>query len=280
MSYKNQSEIDLAKILRAVVKYKKSFLAVVVLFVASSAAVSFVIPKKYKSEITLSLASPAFENASKKNFSGIASLVGIGGIAQSDSSTIYMAKLKSRFIKQQFIESNSLLPLLYSDNWDKSEKSWISDSVPKMWEAVRFFDKEVLNIRTDKETGLVSLSITWYDAEIAKQWADAFVVLANATLKKEFDEKKGKNLEFLKEQLTNTSNVAVRNSLNSLIEEELKKAMLSHGSDEFAFNTIDPAVIPSKPFYPKKVIFILIGLILGIIVGAGLALYVDKRVAQ
>tara|TARA_R110002073_G_scaffold335924_1_gene529500 strand:+ start:1765 stop:2607 length:843 start_codon:yes stop_codon:yes gene_type:complete len=280
MSKSDHIEIDLAVVVKTVVKQKVIFLSMVMISVLIAVVASFTVTKKYRSEITLSLNSSSFNNSGAKKLSGIASLVGIGGVSQSDDSTIFIAKLKSRFMKREFIESHSLLPLLYKDIWDEAQKTWRNDTVPKMWDAVRLFDKEVLNIRTDKETGLLNLSIEWNDAEIAKQWADAYVVLVNRTLKKEFDDEVDKNLEFLKEQLASTTNSSVRNSLNSLIEEELKKAMLSNGSAEFAFKTLDPAVIPSRPYSPRKVIFVLVGLILGMILGTGLAMYIDKRDTQ
>jgi uncharacterized protein involved in exopolysaccharide biosynthesis len=57
--------------------------------------------------------------------------------------------------------------------------------------------------------------------------------------------------------------VELRSVIYSLIESEIKKAMLARGDIEFALRVVDPAVVPEKPSSPKRWLWMLGGGILG-----------------
>jgi hypothetical protein len=108
------------------------------------------------------------------------------------------------------------------------------------------------------------MTIRWKSPQQVANWANGLVKLANDYLRSRAIEDSERNIAYLKDQAAKTSIIGVQNAINSLLESEMKKAMLAQGSREYALKVIDPAVVPEKRSSPVPVLWILTGFLLGL----------------
>ena len=71
----------------------------------------------------------------------------------------------------------------------------------------------------------------------------------------------------MEQQLDNTDVADIRDILFQLIEEQLKIGLLAQTRQEFALETIDPALAPEEKIAPKRALIAIIGTLLGAILG-------------
>jgi uncharacterized protein involved in exopolysaccharide biosynthesis len=157
--------------------------------------------------------------------------------------------------------------VLFSSKWDAVNKKWKDTNpskVPTLWQGNQYFKKSVRNVTTDAKSGLVTVTIKWKDANVAAKWANDLIRMTNAYLRAKAIHESDVNMAYLNDQALKTDIVTVRQGIYSMLEDEINKAMMAKGTEEFALKVIDPAVAPEKPSSPKPVTWTLTGLFLGI----------------
>lgn len=82
-----------------------------------------------------------------------------------------------------------------------------------------------------------------------------------------------RNVAYLNEHLTNTSVVAVQNSISTLLENQIKKIMLAQGTDQYAFRVIDPALPPERSSFPKRIVWGILVSFIGLTVSIAFAIF-------
>lgn len=265
----------------------------IVLITAAAAligvATALLLPEKFESSVVLA---PAGDESGSKlggagallsQFGGLASLGGIslggGGGRKSEA----VATLASGALTEAFIRDRDLLPILFEDDWDAATKTWtIRDprKQPTPWKAEKFFREEVRVVSEDKKTGLVTLTITWTDPELAAQWATELVARTNATLRARAIADAQRSLDYLNEQLKKTSVVELQTAIYGLIESQIKQIMVANGSEEFAFRIIDPARVSEKRSSPKRPQIMILSTFFGLVLGCGLAFGLPRKLPQ
>src|SRR5258707_872970 len=83
------------------------------------------------------------------------------------------------------MQANELLPVLFHNKWDSTAHKWKSDRkdyVPTLADGYKLFDNSIRTVIENRKTNLTSLSITWEDPKLAKQWADGLVNATNDLL--------------------------------------------------------------------------------------------------
>jgi uncharacterized protein involved in exopolysaccharide biosynthesis len=187
----------------------------------------------------------------------IASLAGVNLDSGSGADREAKAVLQSRSLVQEFISKNNLINVLIPH----------ASKPPTMWLAVKAFKDGLLTIREDKRTGLVTIDVDWEDPAVAAKWANGFVALANERLRVRAIDEATRNIAFLNAQIPQTSVVEVQRAIYNLIESETKTLMLANVRVEFAFTVIDPAVPPERKYRPKRSLYVLFGLFMGLAIG-------------
>jgi hypothetical protein len=232
-------------------------------------AISFTMPREYRASILLSPVTQRADasghfgglSALESSIGGFASLAGIGTPGETAKNEA-LAVLQSEALTEKYISDNHLLPVLYPEKWDRERQTWkVSDPKqrPTLWKANRFFDKNVRKITTSGKTGLVTMTITWTDPLVATKWANDMVRLTNDYLRGKALAESQRNIDYLNGQAARTSVVEVRQAIFSLLRNEIDRAMLARGSDEYAFKVLDPAVEPEMAYSPVKKIWALVG---------------------
>ena len=230
-------------------------------FAAISVAYALLATEWYQAEVVISPTDKRAAGTGLGGLGGLASLAGVslsglngGGVQEP------LAVLKSKGYARQFISEKGLMPALFCQGgWFVNRKD--------IRDAVRIFEDKVRAVDQDKKTGLVTVTMTWTDANVASQWANDYVTLLNARLRTDAIHESERNLDYLNKEIVSTQMVAVQQSLGRVIESETQKMLIARGNDEFAFKVIDPATPPNRRYSPRRSIVVLISTFVGGLLG-------------
>ncbi|MDP2573114.1 Wzz/FepE/Etk N-terminal domain-containing protein [Vibrio penaeicida] len=289
-------EIDLRELFSALWKGKWVIILFTIVFAAGGVFYALSQPNTYKATAILAATSDNGKGgmaAMAAQFGGLASLAGINlGGGGTDNKAMALAVLQSRQFINAFIHKHDLLvPLMASISWhkgsgeleldselyDSTAKQWIrqvaleQSVIPTDWEAHKAF-KEILSSSEDKISGLVSLSIAHYSPIIAQQWVELLIIDLNEWMKDKSLNETQRNIGYLEQQLKKTNIADMRTVFFQLIEEQTKNLMLAEVETEFAFKTIDPAVVPEEKAGPKRALICVLGALLGGMLGVTIVL--------
>lgn len=289
-------EIDLRELLSAIWKGKWLIILVTCVFAAAGVAYALSQPNTYKADVVLASSNDGGKGgmaAMASQFGGLASLAGINmGGGSTDNKAMALAVLNSRQFINAFITKYQLLvPLMASEKWnqetgelqinpelyDSEKQVWIREvkanrsADPTDWEAFKQF-KTLVAVAEAKDSGLVTLSITHLSPVIAQQWAELLVQELNAWMKNKSLNDTKRNIGYLNQQLEKTQVADMRSVFFQLIEEQTKNLMLAEVENEFAFQTIDPAVIPEEKAGPKRALICVLATLLGGMLGVAVVL--------
>jgi uncharacterized protein involved in exopolysaccharide biosynthesis len=212
-------------------------------------------------------------------YSGLADLAGISLASGGGDAEVAIATLKSRALVEPFIQEAGVLQKLYAGQWDAEARRWTEDDpddIPSVWEGYNDFTKDILTVLENKKTGLVTIAIEWGDPVEAQQWVTELIARTNRSLKDKAIQEGERNLAYLESQTRAIGQVELKQAVYGLVEAELKKVMLAKGGDEFAFKTIDPAVVPKKKIWPKRALICVFGFLLG--VTSGIVMVLTRKV--
>jgi uncharacterized protein involved in exopolysaccharide biosynthesis len=245
------------------------------------------LPNIYRSEALLAPASSSSGGLGglAKQYGGLASLAGISlpGGGSEDKTALGLEVMKSRRFIAEFIEHHDLLvPLMASNGWDpltgdliidnkiyeSAAGKWIRDvpppkrPEPSLQEAHQKFEK-LLSITEDKKSGFISLSIKHYSPIVAQQWVVWLIEDINNTLREQDVAEAERSIAYLKQQVATTLLTDLQSMFFELIQSQTETIMLAKVRQEYAFKTIDPAVVPEEKFEPQRALICVLGALFG-----------------
>ncbi len=193
---------------------------------------------------------------------GLAALAGISMEGGAGTKQQDMEYLRSRQFTSEFLQDEQLLPILFADEWDSTRRTWKDERRPRtLSQGVRYFNREVRALSETKETGMITLTITWTDRKLAERWANGIVDRVNARLRQRAILEAEASIRYLELELQKTNIVELRQSIYRLIEGQIKAVMLANVRKQYAFKVIDPAVVPdgSDLVRPRKLVMTALG---------------------
>ena len=202
--------------------------------------------------------------------SGLAALVGINVGAQTSNVEEALAVLRSREFTMRFMNDEKIVPKIFRDDWDKGAQQWKAGvKPPTSSRAFKIFDSEMRQIVQNRKTGLVSLHIDWTSREEAARWANLLVQRLNDEMRQRAINDANVSLRYLEKELEANATVEVRQSINRLIEAQIKQRMLANVNQEYAFRVIDQAVVPEidEAIRPQRRKIVIVGALLGMLLG-------------
>lgn len=260
-----EDEIDLLELIGTLLKAWKVIVGITLVCTGLAIVYALNIPDVFKAE---SLLAPAEEeksavSSSLGQFGGLAAMAGIS-IPSSSNIERVLATLETREFLKKFISSQKLLPIIFDDLWDESSNSWkliegqekltVEDGILPLQGAIEV-DQE--------KSGLITLSISWKDPDIAAQWANYLVKQLNEQLRQKAIADSKKRVGYLEQELAKTTLQDMRAVLYNLLESEKQKAMLANVNEDFALEVIDPAVAPDTREKPKRKLIVALGGVCG-----------------
>ena len=276
-------ELSLIDLFKVLAKYKYLIIILTLLATYSAYYYTQTLPTVYKAEVLMIPVSGGVNNSVglSSNLSGLASMAGIslgGGSSAGAEGDQALARLITRsFLMNHIIEKN-LKPVLYEDQWIKTEKQWV-DKEPSDREASEFLQGMMsISMNPRDAVGLVTLSLEWKNPIKFNAIADIannLVSSMNIHAKRRAIEEAKNSISFLEKELERTSILNSQIILYNLIEQQTAKVMMANVRDEFVFTLIDPAVIPSRAETKPVLIIIFIGAALGIFFGSFIAISIN-----
>ena len=282
----NDQEVDLAVFFSIVWDFKKLIIIVTTIFAILSVIIALSIPNVYRSEVLLAPVQSHNSGLSSSlgNLGGLASLAGIslpssGGSKKDEALAILQS---NEFIENFIVKRRILVPLMAAEGWDKATdqlkinpsiynvktQKWVAGlnkpTSPSLQKAVRNF-RNISTVANDAKTGFVTLYIDSYSPNAAKEWVDWLVQDINEHMRIDEASRATKSLEYLNEQMSNTTISEIKYVLSELIKSETQIIMLSKSSPEYIFKTLDPAIAPEVKLKPRRSIICIIITIAGFI---------------
>ena len=266
----SDDEIDLFDLIRILHRSWKLIIGSVLFCAILAFVLALMSPDVFKAEVLLVPVKDENQGipSSMNQFGGLVALAGIN-IPGSSNMERVMATLQSRKFLKYHIENRNVLAQIYDKQWDKERNEWMlgpgqeEPSVDSGYSSLR----SAISIDEDKQTGLITLSVSWHDPEVAAIWANDLVKQLNERLRAQAIQDSQKRVGYLQEELAETSLKNRKDVLYNLLESEEQKAMLAKVNEYFALEVIDPAVVPEVRLKPKPRLMIAIGCICGFLVG-------------
>ena len=266
----SDDEIDLFDLIRILHRSWKLIIGSVLFCAILAFVLALMSPDVFKAEVLLVPVKDENQGipSSMNQFGGLVALAGIN-IPGSSNMERVMATLQSRKFLKYHIENRNVLPQIFDKLWDKEKNEWILEpgqeepSVDSGYSSLR----SAISIEEDKQTGLITLSVSWHDPEVAAIWANDLVKQLNERLRAQAIQDSQKRVGYLQEELAETSLKNRKDVLYNLLESEEQKAMLAKVNEYFALEVFDPAVVPEVRLKPKPRFMITIGCICGFLVG-------------
>ena len=223
-------------------------------------------------------------NSIGSSLGSLGNLAAIAGVNVGGASTLTeesLAILESRSFTESFIRDKNLLPLFFDDKWDSSLKRWTVGKArePTLAQGVKYFNRNVRSVIQNKKTGMITLTVDWRDPVKAAQWANEIVQRLNGEMRSRAKAKADASLEFLQQELAATMVLETRDSINRLIEGQIRQRMLANVSQEYAFRVVDTAMVPDATDIerPKKMLLIAVGGLIGLSIGILTALALGRK---
>jgi uncharacterized protein involved in exopolysaccharide biosynthesis len=261
----DEDEIDLLELIRTLLQAWKTIVGITILCAGLAVAYAHYAPEVFKAETLLAPAQEEKSVASSalSQFGGLAAMAGVSIPSDSNVERV-LATLETRVFLKKFIEEKKLLPVIFEDFWDADSNSW---KLPADQEAFISEDgisslRGAIEVDNDK-SGLITLSISWKDPQVAAQWANDLVKQLNEQLREQAISDSKKRVGYLEQELAKTTLQDMRAVLYNLLESEKQKAMLANVNEDFALEVIDPAVAPETREKPKRKLIVALGGVCG-----------------
>lgn len=224
-----------------------------------------------------------------RQYGGLASLAGVSMPVRGGGSRaqLGMQLMKSRAFTKEFFGRRGILPelmavrswnattgevILDQRRYDAKAKVWLQDAdtdlslEPTAAEAYREFSR-ILSVTRDSQTGYVSVKIEHQSPKIAAKWVNWLVEDVNAAVKQQDVVRAQKSVDYLEEQISQTSLADLQAMLYELIKSQTETVMLAEVRPEYVFKVIDPAVASELRSSPNRALICLVGAFLGGVFG-------------
>ncbi|EGQ9468866.1 LPS O-antigen length regulator [Vibrio parahaemolyticus] len=296
-SKSTDDEIDLRELFKALWKGKWIIIATTFIFAVGAILYALSLPNIYKSDALLASAESSNGGGLSKmagQLGGLAALAGVNlGAGESSQTDLAVQVMKSRQFIEAFINKHDLLvPLMAATDWNLTNNKLILDeeiynpntgewlreakglrgATPTAQEAFQVFNKEVLSISQDKESGLYTVSVKHYSPYVAQQWVNWLIEDINKVMRERTIAETSQNLAYLNTQLQKTAVADMQSTFYKLIEEQTKSLMLAEVQEEFVFKVVDPAVVPEIKDSPRRGIVCIFGAVLGLVLSISIIL--------
>ncbi len=231
----------------------------------------------------------------------VSSMVGLGLGKESDEENNYLATLTSHELALKFINQYNVAPLLFPKQWDAQTRNWkplhrgvlsrfrlsisrtlarISDDkgwrpptdAPTTWQLLNRFEK-ILDVKKKDDAGVVNVTIKYPDPQIAADWANEYVALANSLIRERVVSETQAALIYLSQVAEQTSITEVKDSAYLLIQRHLDEQIEAKSKSDYAFQVVDPAIVPGQPSPPGRALVMVGALVMGLLLGSLLAVF-------
>jgi LPS O-antigen subunit length determinant protein (WzzB/FepE family) len=280
------NQIDLTEMFQALWDEKKLIILITAIFAISSVVYSLQLKNYYQSiSLVVSRSDTLNQQALSSQISGLGAMMGINLGSSGDGKALQAIELiKSRkFVKHLLTFDNILPSIMAPKSYNNSSKELlfnqeIYDSETKIWkrkptkngrikpsylEAYKVYMESLVSISKDKKTNFISIHVEHISPVFAKQFLELIIREANTLIRNKDMEESSKALIYLKSELSNTSFVAIQESINSLIKVQLERRMLTQINEDYILIEIEPPFIAEEKSGPQRLRIVVFTTIIG-----------------
>lgn len=211
--------------------------------------------------------------------SGVTGMARLAGISlpsgSSDDIQTSIAIAESKKFNMLFVNQENLLPVLFKEDWNEETQSWNNEEIPTDI-AGQSELRSHYSIGYSKTDGIITFTMRWDDPKLAAEYANKFVSSVNDYIRDDEISEAQKSINYLKEEIKNTTLVDIKSVLNSLVQDQLQTIMLANVREDYVFKVIDPAMTPKTKIKPKRRQIVFMGFIFGIII-ASLCIFIREN---
>ncbi|MDI4652067.1 Wzz/FepE/Etk N-terminal domain-containing protein [Pseudoalteromonas shioyasakiensis] len=268
LNYKN--------IFKLVLLDKYKILILFVIFASVSVFYALSLPNIYTSRIVVS---STINEGGKLSGSlgGLASMAGISLGGGEMSPEVVKESLVSNSFLGNFVKENNLGSILFAaESFDPSTKKFVFDEsiydsnlgewtrevkypqevIPAIDELAKKL-KESLVVGYDRKTKLITVTLSSYSPDFAKETLTLLISDFNMFMKNKEKEEAELTIKYLKDKLNREQVSEIRLALQQLLEEQLKKLALAETKTEYALKVIDNPLRASQKSSPRRSIICL-----------------------
>lgn len=226
-------------------------------FISSLSAIYlYTLDDKYESYAILEVSDKSNLNQAQSGLSSLGGLGALAGIADADNTTtIALEIIKSKDFFDYLINNSEAF---ISQIVDGNEKSLSYEDLHKIY----LSNLSISNNKTSKTT---RLGFTSTSAKNSHDLIQFIIRCLNNYIRDKDVQYSEDQILFLEERIAKTKNPDVKSIISTMIESNIRKAMIFENSDQYMFSFIDSPRVPEKKSSPKRLIIIFLTLILSFI---------------
>ena len=278
----DEDAIDVGGMVRTLRQHWIFLLAATVLVGGATAIVTLNMRNVYRADAVISPTAEAQQGGSslKQDIGGIAELAGIDLGGGGGRKVEAFATLMAPGFVREYIQTNNLMPILYSERWDDKRGTWRAGATPPTIEqgVKRFTGRRQINENT--KSGLITLTMDWYTPQLAAQWANGQVALVNERLRRADIITAQKSLDFLNVEMAKANAVELRMAISHLMETQENNEMVAKVQQDYAYHFIDAAVPPIQKNAPMRTVLSIAGAVVGFLLAAGYLILRERAVRR
>ena len=273
--------IDFKELLNLMWEGKKLIILITAIAAFGSVLISLNLTNYYKSQTVLTTAEGSNEGAALSRYNSFASLAGINLPSSGiDKGSLIVNTIMSRAFLKHLLSFEDVLPSIMaaksydietrklvfdSDIYDSTNKKWFRDK-PSYIETYEIYMQQ-LTVSYDANLGLIHVHTEHISPIFAKEFLDLIIKEADTLLRQKDLKQSSDALDYLLSEISKTSLVEIKSSMNQLIQSQLETQMMAKISSNYALMVIEPPFIPEEKFKPSRSLISLFGTILGLVIG-------------
>jgi len=263
---------------------RKWYIAVAICIVsvfASIASMNLFIPK-YESKLIISpkdSQSMSF-GPDVGNFSSIYTSL-FGG---STKINLLVNVIQSERLASLMLSTGDFAQVIFNTQWDTERQTWKAAPglVPSIFGRLRdlggldswyppdasdmaaYLTKSIV-IAPDKESGAFIITFAHKDPKFAQRTLHTVYNMAEGILSEEEINRSNTRLRYFDQLLESSTNLNIRNTVIALADSERRNIAILQSGEHVASNLVQDATLPEKPSSPALLIFILVGIAIGLV---------------
>ena len=273
--------IDLKELFSLLWGGKKLIILITAVFAFCSVLYALSLTSYYRSETVLTLAQGSNEMSSLSRYGGLASLAGINiPSAGTDKGALLVNTIMSRAFLKNLLSIEDVLPslmavksydseskkIVFDPNiYDATNKKWLQ-TPPSYLQAYGIYMGQ-MTVNYYEPTGLIYISLEHESPVFAQKFLDLIIHEADSLMREKDLQQSSDALEYLINEISKTSLIEMKSSMNQLIQSQLETQMMAKISTDYALKVIEPPFIPERKFSPSRSLISLVGTMLGFVLG-------------
>jgi capsular polysaccharide biosynthesis protein len=145
--------------------------------------------------------------------------------------------------------------------------------------AVKLFRDHILSIDDNQLTGVVHISVIWYDRKLAADWCNELIEMTNLRIQKYAADNASMRVRYLKQEYGNTPIVPLQAAIGSILTSELTKQVDAATRPDFAWRVLDHASPPDdrRPARPLKSLIASVVGLMGVLILLAILAWRSRR---